>query len=170
MMKFLKIVAFMAAAALFAACSSGPSANNQNSAATSNAAKPAPVESAAVPSAGPAATLRALSEASNKNDVAAVKSYLSKGTLARIEEGAKAQNKTIDQLLAEEESTIFPVVPELGAEEISGDTATLEVKNAETNEFEKLPFVLEDGRWKVAIDKFLEEFDPAAAEEPAAKP
>lgn len=174
-MKIFKIFAFTAAAAFAFACGSDQAANDQNTANAGNTsnqasqASPAPAE----PTMGPAATLKALSEASQKKDIEGIKRYLSKGTLDRLEEGAKEQKKTADELLREENGAPFPKVPELGKEEISGDTATLEVKNTETNEFEKLPFVKEDGMWKVAIDKYLDDLDSAAAdaagEDPAPK-
>ena len=40
---------------------------------------------------------------------------------------------------------------------IEGETATVEVKNNVSGEFQKIPFVKEDGVWKVALDKFLDD-------------
>jgi hypothetical protein len=42
-------------------------------------------------------------------------------------------------------------------EKIEGDTATLEVKNEKTTEWETLYFVKETDEWKIALDKSLEE-------------
>ncbi|MBA4185152.1 MAG: hypothetical protein H0X49_14270, partial [Acidobacteria bacterium] len=36
-------------------------------------------------------------------------------------------------------------------------TATVEVKDNSTGNLEKIPFVKEDGVWKVALDKFMED-------------
>jgi hypothetical protein len=43
-------------------------------------------------------------------------------------------------------------------EKIEGDTATVEIKNETTGEFDmKIPLVREDGMWKLARDKYVEE-------------
>ncbi len=47
-------------------------------------------------------------------------------------------------------------LPETRNEKITGDTATLEVKNDKTGKWDTLPFVKENGEWKIALDKFLE--------------
>lgn len=105
----------------------------------------------------PTETLKALNEASKKKDTAAIKSLLSKGTLDLLEKNAKKQSKTVDEILLKDDGAPFQELPETRNEVITGDTATIEVKNTVTNEFQKLPFVKEDGIWKVALDKFLED-------------
>ena len=146
-------------------CPSSPPGVNQNNAANQSVQLPAkPNPPAAV--LGPADTLRALSEASNKKDVTAIKKYLSKDTLALLETGAREQNKTVDEALSEDDGGPFQTLPELGAENIEGDRATLEVRNVDTGEFEQLPFVKENGEWKVAIDVYLKNLD-AAEDEPS---
>lgn len=105
----------------------------------------------------PVETLSALSEVSKKKDAAAIKSYLSKGTLDLLEQSAKRQNKTVDELLREENGAPFQELPEIRNEQITGETATVEVKNEVTGEFEKIPFVKENGVWKVALDVFMKD-------------
>ena len=47
-------------------------------------------------------------------------------------------------------------MPETRNEKITGDTATLEIKNEKTGKWDSLPFVKEDSEWKIAFDKFIE--------------
>lgn len=159
----MKIYALVIFLALTAGCSSDPPSNDQPSnIANQSVQAPAEIKPAAL---GPADTLKALNQASNKKDVAAILRYVSKGTLALLEKGAKEQNKTVDEALKEEGGGPFLTLPELGAEEIDGDKATLEVRNVDTGEFELLPFVKENGEWKVAIDTYLINRDTDVEEE-----
>ena len=108
----------------------------------------------------PTATLKAFYEAQKKKDVEGMKKTLSKGSLAMVEKGAKEQNKTVDKALTEGmESPGGKVdkMPETRNEKIYGDKATLEVQNEETKRWDTLYFVKEDGEWKIAFDKTVEE-------------
>lgn len=121
----------------------------------------------------PTETLKALNAASKAKNPAAIKKTLSKGTLAMIEISAKNQKKSSDALLREEDGAPFKELPEMRNEQISGNTATVEVKNTTSGGWEKIPFVVEDGEWKVALDKYLEnlkkEFDEEQNKGPAKK-
>lgn len=103
----------------------------------------------------PTETIRALSEASKQKDPATIKSYLSKETLDMMEQSAKRREKSVDELLREEKGAPMQDVTEVRNEQIAGDTATVEVKNNVTGGFEKIPFVSENGVWKVALDKYM---------------
>jgi Domain of unknown function (DUF4878) len=106
----------------------------------------------------PTATFKAFFEASRKKDVAGMKKALSKGTLEMYDKLAKEQNKSTDDLLKEtDKDDKSEKMPETRNEKITGDTATLEVKNDKTGKWETLPFVKENGEWKIALDKFLED-------------
>ncbi|CAN5590956.1 hypothetical protein BH20ACI4_BH20ACI4_34920 [soil metagenome] len=105
----------------------------------------------------PTETLHAFNEASKKKDIPAIKSLLSKGTLALFEQSAKKQNKTIDDILLKDSDATFQDIPETQNEKIEGDTATVEVKKKVSGEFQKIPFVKEDGVWKLALDRFLDD-------------
>ena len=104
----------------------------------------------------PTDTLKALNEASKKKDAPAIKKLLSKGTLNLLEESAKSKNKSSDELLQEDGGAPFRDLPEVRGETIEGDTAFVDVKNEVTGENERIPLVKEDGEWKVALDKYLE--------------
>ncbi len=60
-------------------------------------------------------------------------------------------------MLTDGEDAIEDEKPDIRNEKISGDTATVEVKNQVLGNYEEMPFVKEDGIWKVALDKFMED-------------
>jgi hypothetical protein len=106
----------------------------------------------------PTATFKAFYEASKKKDVPGMKKTLSKGTLDMFDKLAKEQNKTTDDMLKDvDKDEKSEKIPETRNEKINGETATLEVKNEKTNKWDSLPFVKENGEWKIALDKFLED-------------
>ncbi|HVE57471.1 MAG TPA: nuclear transport factor 2 family protein [Pyrinomonadaceae bacterium] len=114
----------------------------------------------------PSGVLKQYVAASQKQDIAAMKSLLSKGSLELIEKAAKAQNSTTDELLRRESSVKIQKSPETRNEKIEGETATVEVKNEKNGEFDmKMPFVREGGTWKIARDKYVEETLKEANEE-----
>ncbi len=55
----------------------------------------------------PTEVLKTLNEASKSKDVAAIKNSVSKGTLNLLDESAKAQNTTVDELLKKENGAPF---------------------------------------------------------------
>lgn len=103
----------------------------------------------------PTSTLKKFVEASKQKDVEAMKQSLSSGTLKMIEDSAKKQNTTLEELLKQGEGSTLKGDPETREEKIEGDAATVEVKNPATGDFDKIPFVKEDGKWKIALDKFM---------------
>ncbi len=105
----------------------------------------------------PTETLKKFIEASQKKDVETIKKLLSKGSLELIEKTAKEQNTTVDELLKKDDGTQMKGLPETRGEKIEGDTASVEVKNQMKGDFETIPFVKEDGKWKVALDKFMQD-------------
>ena len=110
---------------------------------------------AAQKTASPTETLRTFLEASRKKDVETVKKTLSRETLEIAEKSAREHNTTVDALLKKDDVQISDELPEIRNEKIEGDAATVEIKDA-ANGYETLPFVKEDGRWKIAFDKYQE--------------
>lgn len=109
----------------------------------------------------PTATLKVYYDASDRRDFAKARSYLSQGTLKIMEEAARAMDKSLDEVMREgasqdkqQESVEFI------NEKINGETATVEIVNikAESHTSVTMPLVKEDGRWKLAMDKLLEEY------------
>lgn len=108
--------------------------------------------------ASPSETFKAYVEAVKKKDIQGLKQYLSKGTIKMLEDNAKAQGKPLDEALkADNETLSGKPAPEFRNEKITGDTATLEVKNDVTGTWDELPFAKEDGKWKIAMDKYMEQ-------------
>jgi len=117
----------------------------------------------------PTAAFKAFFEASKKKDVAGIKKGLSKGTVEMLDKLAKEQNKSTDDMLKEAyQNDKGETFPETRNEKISGDTATLEVKNDKNGKWETLPFVKEDGDWKIALDKFLQDMIKSMGDKPPA--
>ena len=143
--------------AFAAGCSKN--ANTGNSTNTSNTANKTSTTSTTTTTTttssglSPKDTVKAYYDAAAKKDIAAAKGFLSQGTLSMMEEGAKKMGKSLDEAM--KEGANAPVVtPEFGAENITGDTATVEIKGP-AGEMIKMPLVKEGGRWKLAIDKML---------------
>lgn len=132
----------------------------------------------AASSGSPTETMKKFVEASQKKDATAMKQTLSKGTLELLEKSAKQQGTTIDEVLKKDNKAQSAETPEIRNEKIDGDTATVEVKNSVNGNFDTLPFVKEDGQWKLALDKFMqdvmkkmtEEMKNAGQAPPAANP
>jgi hypothetical protein len=103
----------------------------------------------------PTATAKAFYEATKTKDVDGMKKALSKKSLEMMEAFAKMGNKSLDESLKESNPTKQPPSFEAQNEKINGDTATLDVKD-ENGKWQSVPFVKEDGQWKIALDQLLE--------------
>lgn len=97
----------------------------------------------------PLETFQTYAKALKKKDYTAVKLLLSSATIKMHEQQAKAQGTTLDEivknesLLGDGQRTV-----EYRNEKIDGDKATIEFKNG-FGTWETLPFVREDGNWKI---------------------
>ncbi len=111
--------------------------------------------------ASPTDVLKTYIEASDRKDLAALKQTFSKGAMKMYEDAAQKRQISVDEALKEQfEATSGAELKsklEVGKETIEGDTAMVEVKDNSTGNLEKIPFVKEDGVWKVALDKFMED-------------
>ena len=105
----------------------------------------------------PGEVLRRYVEASQKQDAAAMKSLLSKASLAMLESSARNQKETVDAVLRKEAALQIEKMPATRGEKIAGETATLEIRNETAPGFYTMPFVREDGAWKIARDKYVEQ-------------
>lgn len=98
--------------------------------------------------ASPIDTFKTYTKAIKQKDTTTMKLLLSDATIKMHEKEAKAQGVTVDDIVKRE--TIFTEnqkTVEFRNEKIDGDKATLEIKNGKN--WEMLPFVLEDGAWKI---------------------
>ena len=105
----------------------------------------------------PLETLKAYTQAIKKKDTAAMKSLLSKGSIKMAQDQAKNQNVPVDEIIQNE--TLFSPdqkALEYRNEKTEGDSATIEVKNS-FGSFDRIPFVKEDGAWKISKERYAEE-------------
>jgi hypothetical protein len=143
----------------------GPAGANSNSANSSNApvgaapsADTSPAASASPAAATPAGlspteAVRGYYEAGVRKDFAGVKRFLSRDSLRLMEDLAKREGKTLEQLFgaAAEMETRRPQ-PAFSNERITGDTAYVDIK-APGQSSVTMRLVKEDGEWKLAFGK-----------------
>jgi hypothetical protein len=108
----------------------------------------------------PTATFKTFFEAQKKRDIAGMKQLLSKTSLAMMEASAKEQGKTLDKMMQEQldnPASKTDKIPETRNEKINGDQATLELHNEDVQRWDTMYFIKEDGAWKIALDRTIEE-------------
>ncbi len=102
----------------------------------------------------PKETVMTFVAALQKKDGAAIKKCMSKASIAQFEKDAKEEKKPLEEYLVENFEDEEEVrIPETKNEKIDGDSATIEVKEDGDKEWISIPFVKEDGAWKMAFDK-----------------
>lgn len=151
------LVIALAVVVFSAACSknanTGNSTNSTNST-TTNKTSTTSTSTSGDTASSPMAALRAYYDAAMKKDIPTAKKYLSAGTMRVMEEGAKKMGKTVDEAFTEGAETTT-AMPEFSNEKISGDTATVDIKAQGATV--TMPMVKEDGVWKLAMDKLIED-------------
>jgi len=107
--------------------------------------------------ATPTDALKAYIDAASKKDVPGMKSHLSQGTLNLMETGAKSMNRNLDDMLKEESAQMPPEAANIqySNEKITGDTATVDM--TAQGQTATMPLVKENGEWKLALDKFIQD-------------
>lgn len=103
----------------------------------------------------PTATAKAFYDATKAKDVQGIKNALSKKSLAMMEAFAQMGGKSLDESLKDTDPTKMSPTFEAQNEKITGDTATLDLKD-ENGKWQSVPFVKEDGQWKIAMDQLME--------------
>jgi hypothetical protein len=113
----------------------------------------------------PLDTLKAYTQAIKKNDVKEMKSLLSKGSLKMAQDEAKAQNVSVDEVI-KREALFSPdqKTVEFRNEKTEGEQATIEMKNS-YGTWDVVPFVREDGKWKIAKERIADELMKQAEED-----
>ena len=147
-------------------CSTAPSTQDENQPAT-NAPNTAQTNQAvtenqpAPTTLSPTETLKALNAATVKKDTTIIKTYLSRGTLNMLEQSAAEQQMTVDELLTGEDA-IGASEPKILGEKIEGETAIVQIENTVMKQPIELPFVRENGVWKLAMDVFMKKLEAEA--------
>lgn len=163
-MKKTILATIVLATFVFAGCTATrEEKTNTNAATNSNTAnvnkteetKPADTTSSNASAAmdTPTATLNTFIDAIKKKDGDTIKKCLSKSSLSELEKNAKEANMSVDQMIIEGDDMSKEKTPAFRNEKIEGDTATLEVEDEKSKKWDTIPFVKEDGNWKIAFDK-----------------
>ena len=111
----------------------------------------------------PTEAYKMLYAAAKAKDKATIKQLMSKGSLGLAEMSAGQQKKPVDAIL--ENGLVAPTfsdtITEIRDERVKDKIGAIEVFNQKDNRWEELPFVFEDGGWKLAVgDLFANTFDP----------
>ena len=146
----LAVLVFATACSKNSNNSNGSSSSSSSTSSTSSSSK---TSSGSTTGMSPIEVLKAYNDAAVKRDFAAIKQYVSQGTLSQMEAEAKKQGKTLDEAMKDSPSPSQADMPQLSNEQITGDTATVDM--SAQGHTVKMPFVKENGGWKVAMDKFL---------------
>ena len=108
--------------------------------------------------ATPLETFKTYTKAIKAKDTKTMKLLLSDATIKLHEKEAKAQGVSVDDIVKRE--TLFSesqTSVNYRNEKIDGDKATLEVKNS-FGSWETVPFVKEDGVWKIDKQGYAQQF------------
>lgn len=120
--------------------------------------------------ATPTATFKTFYEAAKSNNVEGVKKAMSKKTMNAITKAAAKDNKSVDEALKDVAKDAPTSPPETRNEKIDGDKATLEIKDDKKDKWDTVPFVKEDGMWKIALlDEFSDAMDKMDMSDPNKK-
>jgi hypothetical protein len=149
-----------------AGCKSGGNNNNNtgnanNTNATSNTAadKNTPATTASKGDySTPSAAVKTFYAAAKRNDLEGVKRSMSKKTMEMLEKSAAVDKKSVNEVLRDSLKDAVPANdPEIRNEQITGDSATLDVKDDKMNDWESISLVKENGEWKIAqLDKMAD--------------
>jgi hypothetical protein len=109
----------------------------------------------------PSDAVRAYIDSYNRRDIEGMKQTFSVDTMKLYEFMAQRDKTSVNGVIESQ----FKAAPanmqtlemDIGKEEITGETATVESKNKTTNEIGKMPCVKENGQWKLALDKLIKE-------------
>ncbi len=103
--------------------------------------------------ASPTEAYKMLYTAVKSKDTEKIKQMMSKGTVAFADGVSKQQNKEIGEIFANgfTATTFAETMPEIRDERINNNYGKVEVFNQKDNRWEDLPFINEDGGWKLAV-------------------
>lgn len=86
-----------------------------------------------------------------------IKAHLSKGTLDLAEFAAAQQKKTVEKVVENgfTATTMSDTLPKMRDERVKENYGSLEVFNQRDNKWEDVPFIKEDGKWKIAMGELF---------------
>ncbi len=114
---------------------------------------------AAVKAQSPTEAYKLLYAAVKAKNTAQIRQLMSKSSLGLAEFSASQQKKTADQIL--ENGLVAPTladsITEIRDERVKDTFGAIEVFNTKDNRWEELPFILEDGGWKLAVGDLFQD-------------
>lgn len=131
-----------------------------------NAQQQPPPSKPTVKAESPTEAYRMLYAAVKAKDSETIKGLMSKGSLGLAGMSAGQQKKPLEQILENGlvAPTLAPSITEIREERVKDNFGRIEVYNEKEQRWEDLPFILEDGSWKLAVgDLFAGTFDPKNA-------
>ncbi len=101
----------------------------------------------------PTEAYRMLFAAVKSQDTAKIKSMYSKGSIGLAEMQAGQSKQPIEKVFENgfTETTFADTYPQMRDERIQGNFGAVEVWNDSRKQWDDLPFILEDGSWKLAV-------------------
>jgi len=101
----------------------------------------------------PTEAYKRLYTAVKSKDTNAIKAEMSKQSVAFVESAASMQKKKVEEVYSNglTGTTFSDTMPEIRDERVKGTMGAVEVYNSREKKWEDLPFVLEDGKWKLGI-------------------
>ncbi len=123
------------------------------------AEKNATLPTETVKTGSPTEAYKMLYAAVKAKDKDKIKQLVSKSSIGLAEFSAAQQKKQVDDILENgfTGTTFSPTFPEIRDERIKDKFGALEVYNSQENRWEDLPFVYEDGSWKLAVGDILQD-------------
>ncbi|MEO7539988.1 MAG: hypothetical protein ABIV21_08160 [Pyrinomonadaceae bacterium] len=109
----------------------------------------------------PTEAYKRLFAAVKSKDIEAIKKELTKKSIEFGAMAAQRNNTPIEKMYSNgfSATTFADSLPEMRDERIKDNMGALEVKNVKENKWEDLPFILEDGAWKLAVgDLFADSY------------
>ena len=90
-------------------------------------------------------------------DAEGIKALMTRKSLQFAEMAAGQQHKTADEILQNgfTASTFSPTLPQIRDQRINGNMGAVEVYDAKDSRWDDLPFIREDGQWKLAIGEMF---------------
>lgn len=101
----------------------------------------------------PTEAYKKLFEAVKSKDTNRIKASMSKSTLGFADAQSKRTNQSLEKILENGfmATTLAPALPEIRDERVKDNMGAVEVYNIKESKWEDVPFVAEDGEWKLAV-------------------
>ncbi|HEY2866259.1 MAG TPA: hypothetical protein VGJ02_04145 [Pyrinomonadaceae bacterium] len=105
----------------------------------------------------PTGAYKRLFDAVKSKNTDAIRAVMSKKTLETANMMSAQWKRPLETVLENgmEESTFSPTLPQIRDERVKGDAGAVEVYNAKQKGWEDVPFIREDGVWKLAIGDMM---------------